>query len=377
MADVLTILAAIDIGAGLGTKISLATPEDFHTRSLADVVLTRQEYGTTSGQYIDQLVSTLKKMMADCELDFSALSAIGVSIPGFAGDDQKIIACNNLPLLDGVNIVAPLSKACDATVAIMNDGDCGALAQWKIDNQELFYWAFGGGWGGSWISAAGNIRFPTINWDGQDRHIHLANEPGYVSRISKEKLESLFVEYDVSWRIFRENFSTENSGALQDLHGPDNDSSSVRGETCVSGNGLWRLYHARAKKPDLSRFSDARRSQLLDQANGAECIFQLVREGDAAATSTVALFSRILGEVGVDILKVAIDDGAPVNIPIYLGGGIAKSFELFAPEAQKVIQQAGMQSLLVPGHFVKSGLNANLIGAFCLAAKNTFMLENM
>ena len=56
---------------------------------------------------------------------------------------------------------------------------------------DLLYWVFGGGWGGAWIDRAGQVRFPALDWDGNDRKLHYTNEPGYGIPLDKYKRASL------------------------------------------------------------------------------------------------------------------------------------------------------------------------------------------
>jgi len=371
------LLAAIDIGAGLGTKIAIAGLKDFRTGCLCEKLLHQQEYGTDPLRFIQKLAHTLKKMMASCGLDFARLDSIGVSIPGFSDDTQKIISCNNLPFLDHCDIKGPLSCACGADVSIINDGDCGALAQWNVHRCELLYWTFGGGWGGSWISREGSVQFPNINWDGQDRTIHITNEPGYVSKITKKELGDIFKDYGASWDLFLENYAREVALEPCRVAGPDNDTNALRAETCVSGKGLWRIYHAFITKDDLDHVPEDAKNHLLNPGTAGPMIFKQYVKGDRTARKAVSLFARIFGEAAVDILKKIKCDGAAFDIPVYLGGGLSKSFDLFVPKVRQVLDKAGVKSEIRPCHFLKTGQNANLIGAFCLAAKNSFMLENI
>ncbi len=364
------ILAAIDIGAGLGAKIAIAGFADYESRCLCEKTLDRKEYGFDPILFTNKLSRIIKEMMRSCDLDFSRLCSVGVSIPGLIDKDQNIIFCNNLPFLDSSDITTPLSKDCNANVSIINDGDSGTLAQWNIHKCELLYWAFGGGWGGAWINREGSIQFPTINWNGKDQSIHLTNDPGYILKMPKKKLESFFKAHHASWDRFLENFTREMSLEPDKVTGPDNDPDSLLAEICSSGTGLWRIYHSLVLKDDLKKLPQAIKDFLMNPGTAGAMIFKRYIEGDKTSGKAVSLFSRILGEAAVKILKKASDDGAGLNTPVYLGGGLAKSFDLFAPQVQQVLKTAGIQSKINPCHFLMTGQNANLIGAFCLAAKN-------
>ncbi len=365
------ILAAIDIGAGLGAKIAIAESGAYETAYLCEKLLDHKQYGLDPERFTQKLVKTIKGMMLSCDIDFSRLCSIGVTIPGFADEHQMIISCTNLPFLNNFDIVTPLSKACDATVSIINDCDSGALAQWNIQQCELLYWAFGGGWGGAWVNREGAIQFPNLNWNGKDSSIHLTNEPGRTLKIVKKELKDIFNAYHVSWDIFIENYTREMNLTSGLVTGPDDDPDSLRAEVCISGKGLWRIFHAVVTKEDLNRMPEEIKDGLLNPGTAGKIIFKRYVDGDVMAGKAVSLFIEILGKTTIEILESAKKDGASLDIPVYLGGGLAKSSELFLPQVRQIIKEAGVQSEMYPCHFLKTEQNANLIGAFCLAAKNS------
>ncbi len=364
------ILAAIDIGAGLGTKIAIAGVKEYETNYLNEHLLSLHDYGHKPEAFTNKIVQIIKEMMRSCNLDNSALCSIGVSIPGFADEHQKIISCNNLPFLDDFDIKSQLIKAFKVNVTINNDADCGGLAQWNTQKSELLYWAFGGGWGGAWVNENGSIQFPNINWDGTDNSIHLTNDPGYVLHFSKKRMHALFNEYGVSWSQFIDRLDLELTQESFLRSAFYTESDRLRAEVFASGKGLWRLYHAQITPDDLNEIPEIKKQQLLDSSAAGPLIFKRFNQGDKIAKKAVSLFGRILGEAAVDVLKTAWSDGASLNIPVYFGGGLAKSFSVFAPMVEAVLKNAGIQSNMYQCNHLKTGQNANLLGAFCVAANN-------
>ncbi len=365
------IIAAIDIGAGLGTKISIADIKEFQTRCLRESLIKREDYGIGHEQFIDNLINILKTMMADASLNFNQLCSIGVSIPGFADDNQNIISCNNLLFLDDTDIVNQLSSGCNnAPVSVINDGDCGALALFNIHHIQLLYWAFGGGWGGSWISAKGNICFPTQNWDKKDKSIHPTNEPGYVGKLLKKDLEKIFKNHNAPWDKFLQNFAIETKVDINKILGPENDPESLRAETCVSGKGLWRIFLSLMLDNEFNSLPEDLQIKLLNPGAAGPVICNLYKQNHHTAKKAISLFRNIFGKAAIDILLIAIKDGAPADIPIFLGGGLARAFDLFAPQVNKILNKTEIKSTIMPCDFLETGQNASIMGAFYLASQN-------
>ena len=107
---------------------------------------------------------------------------------------------------------ATSSEKTGLPTAIDNDANLGGLAEWSVVQTDLLYWVFGGGWGGAWVDKTGQVRFPAIDWDGDDRKLHYTNEPGYGIPLDKLTLKALFYQYGASFDRF-EQIAAEDLGA--------------------------------------------------------------------------------------------------------------------------------------------------------------------
>ena len=122
-----------------------------------------------------------------------------------------------------------------------NDADAGAFGEWTQRQHALLYWAFGGGWGGAWISEEGKILPPPRDWYGDESELHYTSEPGYAIPLEKVSMTFLFEKAGVSFDTF---LSLCHNGKTDQAHlvGPSGKANSIRAETILSGLGRWRLF---------------------------------------------------------------------------------------------------------------------------------------
>ncbi|MFH1850243.1 MAG: ROK family protein [archaeon] len=335
----------IDLGAGFGAKMAISPAGS--TEIIAREELPLIDIGTVealadglSDRY-DQLVGIAG--------DSTRVSGIGLATPGVFSSDGTYITAANLGYLNGRNLRMSLEERTQVPTALVNDADSGGLAEWNVARQELLYWAFGGGWGGAWLSAEGEIMHPSVDWDGEDSSLHLTNEPGYATAVHKDELRELFRETGVDYDLFERLYCEA------DLVGPSGDNNTLRAEKIVSNKGMHMIM--RAVVGDDGRYAHITRDNLQE-------LTQMAENGDAAALFVNIAFGAVVGLAGNYVLKCAAEDGAPADIPIYVGGGVGRALTYFGDSAEQVLNSYGYQSRLMPSQ-IKEG--ANLMGALVAA----------
>ena len=146
---------------------------------------------------LDQLLRKNGLRMADAK-------AIGIASPGLFRSNGSYRLAANLRFLCDQNLPLYIQQKTGLPTAIDNDANLGGLAEWSAVQNDLLYWVFGGGWGGAWVDKMGQVRFPAIDWDGDDRKLHYTNEPGYCIPLDKLTLKALFYQYGASFDRFEQ-----------------------------------------------------------------------------------------------------------------------------------------------------------------------------
>lgn len=82
---------------------------------------------------------------------------------------------------------------------------------------------------------------------------------------------------------------------------------------------------------------------------------------------TDAILGTVFGLAAARILRTIGQESEGRPIPVLVGGGMAKSLDLFLPYAQSLLKESGIQSDINPSHFLATGGNANLYGALMYA----------
>jgi hypothetical protein len=361
-------LLAIDLGAGGGAKIGVFSTPD---RLVTETILPVGEYGATAESLADGLLRKVEALLAERGSNLKALRGVGIASPGVFKSDGAYLQAANLGFLNGRNLKELLGERVAAPAAIDNDANAGGLAEWSALRHELLYWVFGGGWGGAWIPKDGEVRFPALDWDGDDAHLHYTNEPGYAIPLEKAMIENEFhrlgAPYDRFEQILAEDFAGEDGV----LRGPSGNADCVRAEMVLSGPGRCRLFRAVAGEDDFhERFLDVReRREMSDPAVAGKHISKLSGMRVEAAVTTDRLFGRILAQAARILLKQARRDGLPENAPICLGGKPSRALPYFGPSAQGALARRGLTHYLRPSVIDERGGNANLVGAAVLAEK--------
>ncbi len=357
---------AIDIGAGVGAKIGLFNSS---LVQIADGVLAREDFGDSFDVFVPRLLDMIRQLARQVGRRPNDASAIGVASPGLFRSDGTYLLAANLPFLNGTNLRARLAAETGLPVQIDNDANAGGLAEWSILRTDLLYWVFGGGWGGAWIDKEGTIRFPALDWNGDDRSLHYTNEPGYAIPLDKLMLKTLFYQHEASFDRFEQIAIEELSPPEGRLVGPGGDPNTIRAEVILSGLGRCRLFRALVGDDDFyTRFLDIReKRQMTDPTIAGKHISKLSSMRVEAAVDTDRLFGRILAEATLILYKQARRDGLREGAPICLGGKPSYALPYFGPSAQRRLGAAGIMSYLRPSVIDERGLNANLVGAAVLA----------
>ncbi|MBN8217493.1 MAG: ROK family protein [Spirochaetes bacterium] len=365
--DTKPVYAGIDIGAGLGAKFGLFG--DRH-QILAETLLEQSRYGGSAESMAEALAATLEQFLDQHGHRVADLRAVGIATPGLFKSDGACLLASNLPFLNGHNLPALLSRRLGKPVGIENDANAGGLAEWSVLRTELLYWVFGGGWGGAWISAEGEVRYSALDWDGLDAHLHYTNEPGYAIPIEKLKLRGICSQVGASWerleRILLEDFRPEDGL----LTGPSGSPEHLRAEVLLSGPGRCRLFRTVSGDDDFyTRFLEIHEvSEMTDPSVAGKHISKLSSLRVEAAINTDRLFGKILAEATRVLLKQAQKDGLPAGVPICLGGKPAYALPYFGPSTQRVLGALGYMNYLRPSVLDERGSNANLVGA-CVVAQ--------
>jgi len=357
---------AIDVGAGFGAKIGLFSSP---ANQFGEDLLPREEFADNIDDFVARLVEKIKQLVRQSGRRINETRAIGIASPGLFRSDGSYLLAANLTFLNGQNLRARLAAELGVPTMIENDANAGGLAEWSILRTDLLYWVFGGGWGGVWIDKEGTVKFPALDWDGDDRKLHYTNEPGYATPLDKLKLKTLFYQHGASFDRF-EQIVVEDLGIPNGkLTGPGGDANTIRAETILSGPGRCRLFRAVVGDDDFhTRFLYIReKKQMSDPSVAGKHISKLSSMRVEPAVNTDRLFGRILAEATLTIFKQARKDGLREDLPICLGGKPSYALPYFGPSAQSRIGAAGIMSYLRPSVIDERGFNANLVGAAVLA----------
>ena len=361
-------LIAIDIGAGLGAKIGLFT--DPHNQ-FGELLLRADDFGENIDQLVERLLDTTETLVAASARRMDQARAVGIASPGLFASDGSYLLAANLPFLNGQNLVKRLGDATGLPTAIENDANAGGLAEWSVLRTDLLYWVFGGGWGGAWIDNEGHVKYPALDWDGNDASLHYTNEPGYAIPLDKFTLKTMFYQMGVSFDRFERIAIEDLQPPDGKLLGPSGSPAHLRAEVILSGPGRCRLFRAVVGDDDFyERFLDIHETkQMVDPSIAGQHISKLSQMRVEAALQTDRLFGQILAHATMIMMKQARNDGLTRNVPICLGGKPSYALPYFGPTAQGRMGALGIMSYLRPSVIDERGFNANLVGAAVLAEK--------
>ncbi|MDC7235693.1 MAG: ROK family protein [Spirochaetales bacterium] len=356
--------AALDIGAGRGAKIAFFTEDG---TICGETLLGVEDYSLDFEDFAGKLASRVKKSIPAK----GKILSMGISSAGILNSDGGFQLFANCARYNGYNIRKAMEESFDLPVAIDNDANTGALAEWSVVRMELLYWVFGGGWGGAWISEDGDVLYPSHDWDGRDSSLHYTNEPGYAIPLSKHKLRLLFLEVGASYDLFERYLSEDPDLPESVLLGPGGDRDSLRAEVILSGPGRCRLFRALVGDDTFyERFLDIHElKQINDPSVAGAHISKLSNMRVETAINTDRLYGKILAEAAKIMLKHSVQDGLRDDLPIFLGGKPSYALPYFGPSCQRVLGKMGIMSYLRPSVLDEKNLNANLVGASVLARR--------
>jgi hypothetical protein len=357
---------AVDIGAGLGVKLgAFSSPHD----QIGEFLLRRDEFRDDFDDFFAKTLDSIDALLQSIGRHADDIRTIGIASPGLFRSDGQYLLAVNLPFLIGQNLKQRLQDAMGRPTSIENDANIGGLAEWSILRTDLLYWVFGGGWGGAWISRDGSVRFPALDWDGDDGSLHYTNEPGYAIPLDKMELKTLFYECGSSYDRF-ERIAIEDLAPPHDvLTGPSGNEDYLRAEVILSGPGRCRLFRAVVGNDDFyQQFLEIRETdQMTNPSIAGKHISKLSRMRVESAVKTDRLFGRILALASQLMFKQARNDDLPESLPICLGGKPSYALPYFGPSAQGRMGAAGILSYMRPSVIDERGFNANLVGAAVLA----------
>ena len=361
--------AAFDIGAGRGTKIGLFSAG---LECFTEVLLPLDDYGRDFDDFAGSLLEALDKAAGMKGFGREDLWGVGISTAGIIGHDGSFLLFQNQSRFNGCNLKTKFESALERPVSIANDADAGGLAEWSVLKTELLYWVFGGGWGGSWISADGKIRFPSNGWDGRDSSLHYTNEPGYAIPLDKFRLRLLFNEVNASYDLFEKQLVEDETLPESVILGPENNPDTLRAEVILSGTGRCRLFRSLVGDDTFyEKFLDIHEvGEMLDPSVAGRHIDKLSGLRVEAAINTDRLYGKILAEASRLLLKHSAAEGMNEGLPICLGGKPSYALPYFGPSCQRLLGKMGYMNYLRPSVLDERGSNANLIGAAVLACQN-------
>lgn len=359
-------IVGVDIGAGSGTKIGVFGLDH---ELLENGLVPAERYGDTAAHLAGELTGEIRRLLDRGTPRRGPLLALGIACPGLLASDGTLRPVANIPSLNNSNLKRLLGDRLAVPTACLNDADSGGLAEWSLQRREIFYWVFGGGWGGAWISARGTVRFPSIDWDGDDATLHYTNEPGYATPLPKETVRAVFERNGADFDRFVEVCIEERKPPDGRLTGPNGDPGSMRAEMVISGTGRWRVFHSlRAEhEDDLATLDPHEREALLRPATAGPPIDLLASRQADIAVMTDRIFGETLAEAAEIIFRQAVPDGCPRDIPILLGGKPSRALPFFGPPAHGAMRRKGIASELRISENERRGYNANLLGAAVLA----------
>ncbi|HNY27893.1 MAG TPA: ROK family protein [Candidatus Sumerlaeota bacterium] len=367
MTDNKKYFVGIDLGTGSGAKVGLFKD---HDTQIAETLLPRSRYGQTPESVTEALTQSVYHLLKKYNKTFTDLHAVGIATPGLLASDFSYVLASNLPFLNGFNLAEAIEASIGAPVSIENDANAGALAEWSVARTEILYWVFGGGWGGAWVSAEGEIRFPSVDWDGDDASLHYTSEPGYATPLSKEVTRSFLSDAggdpDHFFNILRRDMAADGP-----LLGPSGSTENLRAEMALSGPGRHRMFRALTHNDHTYQMhlTPQERELIYDPEKAGPIIARLTAVRAHSALQVDRLFGRLLAEAAETVINKALEDGCRPGVPIFLGGKPSYALPHFGPTCQRIFGHKGIQSYLRPSIIDDRGLNANLVGAIVLAEK--------
>ncbi|MDN4072999.1 ROK family protein [Fictibacillus terranigra] len=168
------VLAGLDIG---GTKCAVVLAKE----NGEDLELIAKESFPTPGtpeEAMSQMTETLAELLL-IESNLS-LQAIGISCGGPLDSKRGLILSPpNLPNWDHIDVITPVQECFNVPVAVQNDANACALAEWKWGagrgTNNMIFLTFGTGMGAGFI-LNGSLYTGTNDFAGEVGHVRLEND---------------------------------------------------------------------------------------------------------------------------------------------------------------------------------------------------------
>lgn len=176
----MSMLAGLDIG-GTTCAVSLGRETEAGLEILAKRRFpTPDSPARTLDRFRLELADLLTETDDDPKVGASQLAAIGVSCGGPLDSTRGLILSPpNLPGWDRIDVVTPFAEAFGVPVAVQNDADAGALAEWQWGAgrgcRHMVFLTFGTGMGAGLI-LNGRLYTGATGGAGEVGHVRLAND---------------------------------------------------------------------------------------------------------------------------------------------------------------------------------------------------------
>lgn len=174
-------LLGIDVG---GTKIALALGEESGAIRARQRWPTPQAAGAANAaqRALAEVAARARALAAEAGVDWRQVAAVGVSLPGPLDREAGVLLDPpNLPGWRGAPVRAWLSEALQKPVALENDANAAALAEWRFGAGrgcgDLIYLTMSTGVGGGLVlggrlhrgvlESAGEIGHAPVEWQGE------------------------------------------------------------------------------------------------------------------------------------------------------------------------------------------------------------------
>ncbi|MCA9511233.1 MAG: ROK family protein [Myxococcales bacterium] len=172
-----SLVAGVDIG---GTKVAFAIAD-----GAGRLLLQRRRPTEPSGSAardLARMADDLRALLAELGATPSALAAVGVSVPGPMDPEAGVLLRPpNLPGWQRAPVRAALEAALGCPVAIENDANAAALAEWRFGagrgHRDLVYLTMSTGVGGGLVldgrlhrgarAGAGEVGHVAVEWPGE------------------------------------------------------------------------------------------------------------------------------------------------------------------------------------------------------------------
>lgn len=269
-------IGAVDIG---GTKIAVGAV------SLEGKILSQRSFPTASVSGwkagTSAIVTALDECRQECDLE---MNRIGVACTGPVDPSSGIVGkVALLPGWQGCNLPLALGSLADADVAMENDADAAALAEF------------------AWGSGRGSRRFLYVT-------VSTGIGTGFVC----------------DGKLYR---------GAQGAH-PEMGHHAIdpSGPLCYCGaHGCWESL-ASGTAIETRFFEYRRNAGLSPELKNARSIFELAQEGDAVAKTTINRFLHYLGVGLANVTTMLVPD------VIALGGGVMQSMAPYLASTQQFVQ---------------------------------------